>query len=68
MAWYGAADLSLLQERDWRLDTSIQGGLVTRSGGRTYRLFAQWYDGRPPLGQFTSYSEASLSVGLKLDL
>ena len=40
MAWYGAADFSLLQERDWRLDTSIQGGLVTRNGGRTYRVYS----------------------------
>lgn len=68
MAWYAAGDFSGLQERDWRLDTSLQGGLVTRSNGLTYRIFAQWYDGRPPLGQFTKYSEASLSLGLKIDL
>jgi hypothetical protein len=68
MAWYGAVDLSLLAERDWRLDTSLQGGLVTRNNGRTYRLYAQWYDGRPTLGQFTAYSEAALSFGLKVDL
>ena len=68
MAWYGAADLSALQERDWRLDTSLQGGLVTRSDGRAYRLFVQWYDGRVTLGQFTLYSEATFSFGLKIDL
>jgi Protein of unknown function (DUF1207) len=67
MAWYGALDLSALEERDWRLDTSLQGGLVTRLGGRAYRMFVQWYDGRAPIGQFTDYSEASLSLGLKLD-
>lgn len=67
MAWYGAADFSALEERGWRLDTSLQGGLVTRSGGRAYRLFAQWYDGRVTLGQFTRYSEASLSLGFKID-
>ena len=33
MAWFGAVDLSALQERDWRLDTALQGGLVTRSTG-----------------------------------
>jgi hypothetical protein len=68
MAWYGAADFSALQERDWRLDTALQGGLVTRSGGRTCRIFVQWYDGRVPLGQFSRHSEASVSVGLKIDL
>jgi Protein of unknown function (DUF1207) len=67
MAWYGAADFSLFEERDWRLDTSLQGGLVTRNKGRTYRLYSQWYDGRPTLGQFTAYSEAALSFGLKMD-
>jgi hypothetical protein len=68
MAWYGAVDFSLLAERDWRLDTSLQGGLVTRNDGRTYRLYSQWYDGRPTLGQFTGYSEAALSFGFKIDL
>ena len=66
--WYAAADLGGLQERDWRLDTALQTGLVARNHGRTYRLYLQWYDGRPPLGQFTWYSEASLSVGFKIDL
>ena len=68
MAWYGAVDFSAFQERDWRLDTALQGGLVTRSGGHTYRVFAQWYDGRVTLGEFFRYSEASFSVGLKIDL
>jgi hypothetical protein len=68
MAWYGALDLSVLEERDWRLDTSLQGGLVTRNKGRTYRMYLQWYDGRPTLGQFTAYSEAALSLGLRVDL
>ena len=68
LACYTAADFSLLQERDGRLDTALQAGLVTRNGGRTYRLYAQWYDGRPPLGQFTWTSEAFYSLGFKMDL
>ena len=68
MAWYGAVDFSLLEERDWRLDTCLQGGLVTRNKGRTIRLFVQWYDGRPTIGQFTAYSEAAFSLGVKVDL
>jgi len=68
MAWYSAIDMSLLAERDWRLDTSIQGGLVTRNKGRTYRMYTQWYDGRPTMGQFTQCSEAALSFGFKVDL
>jgi hypothetical protein len=68
MAWYAAVDFSALEERDWRLDTAIQGGLVSRSGGHAYRLYVQWYDGRVTLGQFTAYSEAAFSLGFKLDL
>jgi hypothetical protein len=68
MAWYGAADFSLFEERDWRLDTSLQGGLVTRNNGRTYRIYSQWYNGRPTIGQFNAYSEAALSFGFKMDL
>jgi len=68
MAWFGAVDLSALQERDWRLDTALQGGLVTRSRGHTYRFFAQWYDGRVTLGQFSRYTEKGFSIGIKMDL
>ena len=68
MAWYGAVDFSGMEERDWRLDTVLQGGLVTWSSGHAYRLFVQWADGRVPLGQFTYYSEASFSLGLKIDM
>jgi hypothetical protein len=68
MSWFGASDFSGMQERDWRLDTSLQGGIVARSGGRAYRLYAQWYDGRAPLGQFYKYSEASFSLAFKVDL
>jgi hypothetical protein len=68
MAWYGALDVSALEERDWRLDPAVQGGLLTRSGGRAYRIFAEWYDGRPRIGNFSSYSEASFSLGFKIDL
>jgi Protein of unknown function (DUF1207) len=68
MAWYGGADLSGMAERDWRLDTALQGGIVTRTGGRAYRLYLQYHDGRVPLGQFFMFSEASVSLGLRMDL
>ena len=68
MAWYTAADFSALQERGWRLDTALEGGIVTRNGGRAYRVFLQWYDGRPTVAQFTQYPETSFALGLKIDL
>ena len=42
-ALYGALEFAALEERDWRVDTTLQGGLVTRNHGRTYRLYLQWY-------------------------
>ena len=68
MAWYGAVDFSAMQERDWRLDTALQGGLVTRTRGRTYRMYVQWYTAVLTIAQFTCVSEAAFSLGLKLDL
>ena len=32
-----------LEERGWRLDTALEGGVVTRSLGHAYRLFSRWY-------------------------
>ncbi len=67
-AWYAAGDLSSMEERDWRLDNALQAGLVTRSDGRTYRLGVGWTDGRPPLGEFSFYTEQWLTFGFWIDL
>ena len=67
MSWYGAADFSALQERG-RLDSTLQGGLVTGVEQRTYRIFLQLLNGRPTLGEFTFYTETSFSIGLRIDL
>ena len=67
-AWYAATDFSAMEERDWRLDTSIQGGILTRANGHTYRLVAGWTDGRPPLTEFFRLSERWFTFGLHIDL
>ena len=67
-ATYLAAVLSSMQERLWRLDSTLQGGLVTRSNGRTMRLFLEVHDGRPTMGEFYKFSETVISIGLKIDL
>lgn len=66
-AWYGAADLSMMEERGWRLDKALQGGLVTRSDGRTVRLGLQLHDGRPTVAEFFKVSEISLTLGFWID-
>jgi hypothetical protein len=66
--WYGAVDLSAMEERDWHVDTAVQAGLATRFYGRTWRIGLEWYRGRPPIGEFFSYTESALSLGIWLDV
>lgn len=68
LAWYAALDVQAMQERDWRADVSFQSGVVARSAGRTWRLGAAWYNGRPMIGEFFQYTERYLSVGLWIDI
>ena len=67
-AWYGGADFSGWEERGWRLDTALRGGIVTRTDGRAYRIGAGWTDGAPPLGEFYKMSEGWFTFGLWIDL
>lgn len=68
LAWYAATDLSATEERDWRLDLAIQGGLTATSNGRRWRLGVQYIDGRPPLGEFFMDTEAWFTFGVWMDL
>ena len=67
-AWYGAADFSAMEERAWRLDTALQGGIVTRANGRTHRFGVGWTDGRPTLGEFFQQTEKWFTFGWWMDL
>ena len=66
-AWYAAGDLASWRERDWRVDSTIQAGIVTRSNGHTYRLLVEYLDGRPQVSEFFKDTEASLGVGFRID-
>ena len=66
-SWYGAGDFSIWQERSGRLDTAIQGGIVTRTDGRAYRLGISFNDGRPPVTEFYRFTEACLTFGFWID-
>lgn len=67
-AWYGALDLQSMQERGWRVDPTLQAGIVTRSRGRAYRLLIEYLDGRPTIANFYDYDEAHFTIGFKMDL
>lgn len=66
--WYAAVDLSAMEEQDWRLDTSLQIGLVVHSHSRTWRVGLERCDGRPTLGEFFQDDETYTAVGLWWDL
>jgi hypothetical protein len=68
MAWYAAVDSQSMQERDWRIDVAVQTGFVVRSAGRTWRWGVEWYEGRPPLGEFFQNTEHYISLGLWIDI
>jgi hypothetical protein len=67
-AWYGAAEFSGREERGWRLDSAVRGGIMTRTDGRTYRIGMGWTDGAPPLGEFFQTTEGWFTFGLWIDL
>jgi hypothetical protein len=68
-AWYAAADFSSMEERAWRLDTSLQAGIVTRTTGHTtHRFGIGWTDGRPTIGEFFQQSEGWFTFGWWIDL
>jgi hypothetical protein len=67
-AWYGALDVASMQERGWRIDRALQGGIVARAGSRAYRLMIELYAGRPTVAEFFKQSETSVTVGIRIDL
>ncbi len=66
--WYAAGDVSAWEERGWRIDVSVQAGVMVRSAGRRFRLGLEYYDGRVPIGEFFQYDESSISLGAWVDL
>jgi Protein of unknown function (DUF1207) len=66
--WYGAADLSSMQERDWKVDTSVQAGYRIDSGNRIWRFGIDWYNGRPPIGEFFQHTEQYIGLGMWIDV
>ena len=66
--WYGAADLSSMQERDWKVDTSVQAGYRIDSGEKIWRFGIDWYEGRPPIGEFFQHTEQYIGLGMWVDI
>ncbi|OGW19407.1 MAG: hypothetical protein A2X56_03305 [Nitrospirae bacterium GWC2_57_13] len=68
MGWYAAMDLQSWEERDWRLDSAFQAGLLFRTTSRDWRFGIEHVNGRPPMGEFFRDTERWTSFGLWIDL
>ena len=68
IAYYAAIDVATMEERNWRIDTTADVGMVLHGQGRSSRIFFEWHDGRPTVTEFFQDSVSSLSFGLKIDL
>ena len=64
---YAALDLQFWQERDWRPDVTLQGGLAAKPHGLTWRFGVEYSNGRPPLGEFFADTEARFTLGIWVD-
>ena len=68
MGCYAAANFSAMQERAWSFDKTLQLGLVSHSGQRTWRFGFEISKGRPTMSEFFQDTETYTSFGLWLDL
>jgi hypothetical protein len=66
--WYGALDVSAMQERDWKMDVSLQTGYRIDTIGKTWRYGIDLYSGRPPIGEFFQHTETYLGWGIWVDV
>ncbi len=65
--WFGPLDVTSMEERAWRADTTLQLGLLMESANRVWRLGLEHYRGRPTVGEFFMVTEEYLSAGLWMD-
>ncbi len=66
--WYAGADVSAMQERDWRRDISVTTGYRLDTLGKTWRFGVDWYTGRPPISEFFQHNETYLGFGMWVDI
>jgi len=70
LAWYGAGDFSSWEEDDWKVNTSLQGGIVypIPKLGRSYRFGLEYYNGRSFMGEFFQSRESYIGFGFWFDM
>lgn len=65
---HGAGDFQVWEERDFRLDTVVESGLIAYSGSHRWRFGVRYSDGRGPLGEFFQETERWFTVGIWVDI
>lgn len=66
--WYAGSDFSAMEERDWKIDVSLQTGYRIDAKDKIWRFGLDWYAGRPPIGEFFQHTESYLGFGLWVDI
>jgi hypothetical protein len=68
LGWYAAVDAAATQERDWRVSTTVQAGLMLPADGRRWRLGLEYGRGRSAMAEYFQDDERYVALGLSLDL
>jgi hypothetical protein len=68
--YYAAVNVTSYEESDWKLDTTVQAGLVfpIERLARNYRIGLEYRRGRSLVGEFFQFRETSIGIGLWMDL
>jgi len=66
--WYGAMDLSAMQESAWKPNVSLQLGLALHRNGRRLRAALEFYRGDTPIREYFQSDESYVGTGLWLDI
>ncbi len=66
--FFTAFDVSTMEEREWKFDFTVQGGLSLPIQERRYRVGMEFHKGRPTLGEYFQSTETLISLGLWVDI
>jgi len=65
---YATVDACAMEERDWRIDTALQLGLLRTTGARTWRFALEYYRGRPSISDIFQYTGSYAGVGVWIEI
>lgn len=66
--WYAGLDLAAMEERDWKVDVTVQLGWYIPGNNKRWRIGLEHYDGKAQIGEFFLESERYTSLGIYIDI